>query len=61
MSFVDPEAFPDDESITERRVAPYVIRNEKRRAIDAQGQPLFKPRFTKLQPIAWDSGERGAY
>ena len=53
MSFVDPEAFPDDESITQRRVAPFVIRNEKRRAIDAEGQPLFKPRFTKLQPVSW--------
>ena len=62
MSFVDPDAFPDDESITQRRVAPYVIRNEKRRAIDAVGQPLFKPRFTKLQPVAWhqDHGEQRA-
>ncbi|MCB1057760.1 MAG: DEAD/DEAH box helicase, partial [Acidobacteria bacterium] len=59
MSFVDPEAFPDDESITRGRVAPYVIRNEKRRAIDAQGQPLFKPRFTKLQRVAWRSEEPG--
>ena len=53
ISFIDPEAFPDDESITQQRVAPYVIRNEKLRAIDSEGQPLFKPRFTKLQPIAW--------
>lgn len=62
MSFLDGEAFPDDESISQLRVAPFVIRNEKRRAIDADGQPLFKPRFTKLQPVAWSSehGEQRA-
>jgi superfamily II DNA or RNA helicase len=53
LSFLDGEAFPDDESMTRERVAPYVIRNEKRRAIDAEGQPLFKPRFTKLHPVSW--------
>ncbi|GIW56408.1 MAG: hypothetical protein KatS3mg082_2812 [Nitrospiraceae bacterium] len=30
-------------SVTEERVQPYVIRTEKRRAIDAEGKPLFKP------------------
>jgi len=34
-------------------VAPFVIRTEKRRAIDADGNPLFKPRFTQLVPIVW--------
>lgn len=56
MSFLDTEAFPDEDSITRKRVAPYVIRNEKRRAIDADGQPLFRPRFTKLHPVAWRGG-----
>ena len=32
---------------------PFVIRTEKRRAIDAEGNPLFKPRFTQLVPIEW--------
>jgi hypothetical protein len=34
-------------------VAPLVIRTEKRRAIDADGNPLFKPRFTQLVPVEW--------
>src|SRR5207245_7233997 len=29
------------------------IRTEKRRAIDAEGNPLFKPRRTQLLPVAW--------
>src|ERR1019366_316244 len=33
--------------------APFVIRTEKRRAIDANENPLFKPRFTQLVPIEW--------
>ena len=32
----------------------YVIRTEKRRAIDADGKPLFKPRHTHLEAIAWE-------
>ena len=31
-----------------------MIRTEKRRAIDAEGRPLFKPRTTRLVPIAWE-------
>ncbi|MCK4304076.1 MAG: DEAD/DEAH box helicase [Candidatus Eisenbacteria sp.] len=56
ISLVDERAFPDPDSISRERVQPYVIRTEKRRAIDAEGQPLFKPRNTRLVPIAW--GER---
>jgi len=33
----------------------YVIRTEKRRAIDAEGNPLFKPRRTQLAPVAWEA------
>jgi superfamily II DNA or RNA helicase len=53
ISLLDPEAFPDVHSLTKERVQPYIIRTEKRRAIDAQGQPLFKQRHTQLVPIAW--------
>jgi hypothetical protein len=35
-------------------VAPYVIRTEKRKAIDADGKPLFKPRRTQMAPVAWE-------
>ncbi len=58
MSFLDAQAFPDDDSVSRQQVAPYVIRNEKRSAIDADGQPLFRPRFTSLLPVAWTGEHR---
>lgn len=53
LSFLDRDAFPDDESISQINVAPYVIRTEKRNAIDAKGNPLFKPRRTQLVTVSW--------
>lgn len=53
MQLLDREAFPDEGSINRDRVRPFVIRTEKRTAIDAEGQPLFKPRSTRLQAVAW--------
>lgn len=53
LSLLDERAFPDPASVTRERVAPYVIRTEKRAAIDAQGEPLFQPRHTQLEPIIW--------
>ncbi|MFN3630262.1 MAG: DEAD/DEAH box helicase, partial [Casimicrobiaceae bacterium] len=53
MQLLDPEAFPDESSIDCDRVRPFVIRTEKRAAIDAEGRPLFKPRSTRLQAVAW--------
>ncbi len=53
ISLTDSEAFPDIGSITRERIQPYVIRNEKRRAITAEGKPLFKPRQTQLYPVSW--------
>lgn len=58
ISFLDPGAFPDDDSVNQPRVAPFVIRTEKRRAIDADGNPLFKPRRTQLVAVTW--GTAGA-
>lgn len=55
MSLLDEEAFPDMESVSRDRVAPYVIRTEKRKAIDADGKPLFKPRRTQMAPVQWDT------
>ena len=54
ISLLDEDAFPDVGSVTRDRVQPYVIRNEKRRAIDAEGAPLFKPRRTQLVPVTWE-------
>jgi superfamily II DNA or RNA helicase len=58
ISLLDQDAFPDIESITRDRVKPYVIRTEKRQAICADGKPLFKPRRTQLEAIAWDDRHR---
>lgn len=53
MQLVDRDSFPDESSINSDRVRPFVIRTEKRAAIDAEGQPLFKPRMTRLHTVAW--------
>jgi superfamily II DNA or RNA helicase len=54
MSLIDPKAFPDMDSVTRDQIKPYVIRTEKRKAIDAEGKPLFKPRLTQLVPVSWE-------
>lgn len=53
LAFLDKNEFIAEESINREKVAPYVIRTEKRNAIDANGDPLFKPRFTQLHSIQW--------
>jgi superfamily II DNA or RNA helicase len=53
VSLLDAQDFPDVGSVTRDRVQPYVIRTEKRRAITAEGDPLFKPRKTELAPVSW--------
>lgn len=53
MQLIDRDAFPDEGSVSRERVRPFVIRTEKRLAIDAEGQALFKPRLTRLYPVAW--------
>lgn len=58
VSFLDADALPDDESVTRENVAPYVIRTEKRRAIDADGNPLFRPRYTQLVSVEWDESRQ---
>jgi len=55
MNLLDDDAFPDMDSVSREWVAPYVIRTEKRKAIDADGKPLFKPRRTQMAPVAWES------
>lgn len=53
MSFLDKNEFIGEDSLNREKVGPYVIRTEKRVAIDADGDPLFKPRFTQLHSIDW--------
>ena len=50
----DDPAFPEPGSVTRERIHPYVIRTEKRQAIDPDGNPLFKPRITKLVGVRWE-------
>ena len=54
MGFLDPDIFVDDSTVTRERVAPFVVRTEKRLAINAQGQPLFLPRRTELRSVGWE-------
>jgi superfamily II DNA or RNA helicase len=58
VSLIDAQEFPDVGSVTRERVQPHVIRTEKRRAIDANGKPLFKPRRTQLGPVSWEERHR---
>lgn len=58
VSLIDAQEFPDISSVTRERVQPHVIRTEKRRAIDADGKPLFKPRRTQLGPVSWGEQHR---
>lgn len=53
MQLLDRDSFPDENSISSDRVRPFVVRTEKRLAIDAEGKPLFKPRVTRTQAVAW--------
>lgn len=58
VSLIDAQEFPDISSVTRERVQPHVIRTEKRRAIDADGKPLFKPRRTQFGPVSWEERHR---
>lgn len=55
MSLLDDKAFPTPDSMTKERVAPFVVRTEKRKSVDAKGLPLFKPRETRLIGVEWQS------
>ncbi len=57
VSLLDKNAFPEPGSVTRERIHPYVIRTEKRQAIDAEGDSLFKPRITKLVGVNWTGHE----
>ena len=58
LRFLDRDAFPDDDAVNQDNVASYVIRTEKRHAIDANGKPLFKPRRTQLITVSWTDAHR---
>ncbi len=58
VSLIDEQEFPDISSVTRERIQPFVIRTEKRHAVDAAGRPLFKPRRAQLSPVSWEECHR---
>lgn len=54
VRLLDKEAFPNAKSIVREQVSPYLIRTEKREAIDNNGNLLFKNRATHLITLNWD-------
>lgn len=54
VRLLDEEAFPNAKSIVKEQVAPYLIRTEKREAIDNNGNLIFKNRVTHLVELNWD-------
>ena len=55
VRLLDADAFPNARSIVKEQVAPYLIRTEKREAIDNNGNLLFKKRITHLVTLQWDA------
>lgn len=53
MQLLDLEAFPNPKAVVREQVAPYIIRTEKREAVDNDGNSLFKDRHTHLVKVAW--------
>lgn len=54
IRLVDEKAFPNMKAVVKEQVAPYVIRTEKREAIDNNGNPLFKKRNTHIIELHWE-------
>ena len=53
MQLLDHDAFPNPKAVVREQVAPYIIRTEKREAVDNEGKPLFKERHTHLVKVEW--------
>lgn len=59
LSILDQKTFPDGVPVRKEQVTPFVIRTEKRQAIDAEGKPLFTERRTQLVTVPWRDQHRG--
>jgi len=53
MQLLDSDAFPNTKAVVREQVAPYIIRTEKREAVDNEGKSLFKERHTHLVKVEW--------
>jgi SNF2 family DNA or RNA helicase len=54
LGFLDQDAFPNYQSLIKENVSQYIIRTEKREAIDNKGERLFRDRKTHLVEVKWD-------
>ena len=53
ISLLDQKAFPNPNFVSQESVEPYIVRTEKRKAIDSDGNLLFTNRTTLLKTIEW--------
>ncbi|NMA84569.1 MAG: SWF/SNF helicase family protein, partial [Epulopiscium sp.] len=53
LGFLDEETFHNYQSLVKENVSQYIIRTEKREAIDNKGNRLFKDRQTQLVEVEW--------
>ena len=53
ISLLDQKAFPNPNFVSQKSVDPYIVRTEKRKAIDPDGNLLFTNRTTLLKKIEW--------
>jgi superfamily II DNA or RNA helicase len=53
MQLLDRDSFPNTKAVVREQVTPYIIRTEKREAVDNDGKPLFKDRHTHLVKVEW--------
>lgn len=53
MQLLDRDAFPNTNAVIREQVAPFIIRTEKREAVDNEGKSLFKERHTHLVKVQW--------
>ena len=56
LNILDPQAFPDETSVSKQTVERYLVRTEKRNALDQEGHPLFQSRSTSIVPVSWGIG-----
>ena len=54
LGLLDQDAFPNYQSLIKENVSQYIIRTEKREAIDNKGERLFRDRKTHLVEVKWD-------
>lgn len=57
MRLLDRDQFPNEDALSLENIAPYVIRSEKRNAVDSDGRPIFRDRLTQLKRFRLDESK----